>query len=316
MVAFANDYKGQTRNIEQMAQVLEAMSCAGFTHVHWSYEWDTPYLYSIHEMRQIKDLLDTCHLKAKGVHAAEGIYEGDPGKFRYACTQDSRKHFASQNEYNRLAGVELIENRVDLAAMLGAEEIVLHMQVPYQTFLDDPAFKKQYFKQVFRSFDALEPYCKAKGVRICLENVLGAPAKHICHYLDTLFNRYDAEFLGFCLDTGHANVTCGDDPLLLPRRYQARLFAVHLNDNMGLLSPACWTDGKQMEHCDKHLLPLQGTYDWDGFLPLLAESPYALPVLLETAFPGGDEVEYLQQACEIGQQITNRLLQLRSHKTF
>ncbi|HCD45106.1 MAG TPA: sugar phosphate isomerase/epimerase, partial [Lachnoclostridium sp.] len=38
-----------------------------------------------------------------------------------------RKDYTSDVEYNRKAGVELIKNRVDLAAYMGAKEIVLHL---------------------------------------------------------------------------------------------------------------------------------------------------------------------------------------------
>ena len=42
-----------------------------------------------------------------------------------------RKDYTSDLEPNRIAGVELIKNRVELTHVLGGNEIVLHMYLPY-----------------------------------------------------------------------------------------------------------------------------------------------------------------------------------------
>lgn len=53
-----------------------------------------------------------------------------------------RKDYTSTIEYNRVAGVELIKNRVELAHILGTTEIVLHMYLPYLDFEEKPETKE------------------------------------------------------------------------------------------------------------------------------------------------------------------------------
>lgn len=282
MLALATDYRGSGRSTAEIKATLADISRAGFTHVHWGFEWEGDYTYSIYEMMQIRDWLKEYGLRAKGVHGSEGhSRQNTPEKYHYRWAAQDRRDYTSENEYNRLAGVELICNRVDLAAMLGAEELVLHMQLPYRSFEESPAFRERFFRQVCKSLDELQFYCKARGVRLCVENLLGTPNQHQTEQFDLLFARYDRGFLGFCFDTGHGLVTNTQAPLELALRYRERLFAVHLSDNMGLADAACWEDGRAMTKCDLHRLPFAGRFDWAGFAGLLARSPYEQPVVLE-----------------------------------
>jgi sugar phosphate isomerase/epimerase len=82
-----------------------------------------------------------------------------------------------------------------------------------------------------------------------------------------------------------------------------RLFIVHIHDNHGLQSSACWEDGVKMSACDEHLLPFEGTFNWEGFAEILAASPYEAPYLLESQMKGGDEGEYLGRAVKAGERF-------------
>jgi sugar phosphate isomerase/epimerase len=66
---------------------LERLAQAGFTHVHWTNHWDSDFLYSSHEIAQIKRWLE-----------ADG-----------------------------LALQELVENRLRMTAELGGDAIVMHL---------------------------------------------------------------------------------------------------------------------------------------------------------------------------------------------
>lgn len=311
MVAFAVDYANRS-NIEktstaELEDILRRVAEAGFTHIHWCHEWDGDYTYSYYEMLQIRQWMDKYGLRAKGLHATEGN-DRPPveGRYKYRCESYNRRDFTSENELNRLAGVELIRNRVDMAHVLGATEIVLHMQLPYKSFEEEPGFRDRYYRQVCKSFDELQEECKAKGVRICIENLLGAPLEHQKYQFDYLFSRYDADFMGFCFDTGHSYVISNHgDMLELAKRYKDRMYAIHMSDNLGMTSDECWADDIKMTKCDLHLLPFEGTFDWDGFAKVVAESVYELPVLLEVG-RGKDEpdAEFLHRALEAGKKFT------------
>ncbi len=155
-------------------------------------------------------------LKCKGVHATEGASRKGMSlnQFHYRCDKQNRRDYTSENEYNRRAGVELIRNRVQMAEVLGADAIVLHMQLPYKSFEMDKAFKERYYQCVFRSLDELEEECRIKNIRICVENLLGTPNIHQMEQFDRLFDRYSSEFVAFAYDSGHGAVT-GEDALNL-----------------------------------------------------------------------------------------------------
>ena len=255
-LAMASDFHGQSRNTAAIKDALERIARAGFSHVHWCHEFgNSPYEYSIYEMLQIKEWCREFGLLVKGVHAA---HAGEK-------TSDL-KDFLSSNEYNRLAGVELIHNRIEMAYNLGTDNIVLHFMFPWERLEKEIDRLNELLQPAFRSFDELEPYCKARGIKICVENTHGTMAQ-FCTVFDVLCKRYSNDFLGLCFDTGHAVLHCKDSHLEFAQRYNDRLFMMHGADNHG--------------ERDEHLLPFEGIFDWEGFASVLARSPYCFPIVLE-----------------------------------
>jgi sugar phosphate isomerase/epimerase len=100
------------------------------------------------------------------------------------------------------------------------------------------------------------------GVNLAFENL-----KYLDH-LDSVLSAFSSERVGFCFDSGHEHMNHPDAHLL--RKYSSRLFAVHLDDNLG--------------GDDTHLLPFDGSVNWrDVVLDLAAAKP--LPYLtLEVDF--------------------------------
>lgn len=318
-IALATDYGVCENSPENMKAQLRKLSEAGVTHVHWAYDWDYEYSYSQWEMIQIKELLDKYDLKVKGIHATEGntrcrVIDGNPVFLNRTRMRDNRKDITSPHEYNRLAGVELVKNRVDLAYIIGAKEIILHLVIPYEDMEQIPGFKEIWYQQAFKSFDELKPYCLAKGVRIAIENMICTPAQYQFEKLDRLFDRYGLEYMGFCCDTGHAALVCPEDTLAFINRYQNRLIALHLDDNH-LID---WSRSKDpdgaIQKSDLHLIPFEGACDWEGICRAIAGSPYELPLNLEVTFPHStleEETEGIQKAKEAGERLTRMVLDLR-----
>lgn len=314
MIAYATDFAGVTTSTDELYQTLKQIAKAGFSHIHWCHEWCADYTYSKPEMYQILSWMKDLGLGCKGLHATEGCKRPlTPGRFHYRCTAQDRRDYTSENKYNRQAGVELIRNRVEMAHILGTDAIVLHMQLPYKSFEENPDFQERYFRQVYKSFDELQPFCLDLGVRICVENMLGTPNFHQINQFDRLFSRYNSDFLDFCLDTGHALIT-GNDPLEFAKRYQDRLYMMHMSDNHGLRSQACWESGLEMSPCDEHKNPFQGLFPWDEFAKIVADSPYALPIVLEVSKREADEDSFLKESLEAGNRFTQMVLNYRNHK--
>ena len=286
MLALTSDFHGESRNSAAIKKNLEKIALAGFSHVHWCHEWNGIYLYSPHEMIQIREWCGEYGFKVKGVHATAGESGCD------------LKDYISHNDYNRLAGVDLVKNRVDLAHCLNAEAIVLHLRLPRE-LLETESGRNLFFRPVLKSFDEMEPYCRTRRIKICMENLPESLPEHSCYMYDLLFNRYDEGFMGLCLDTGHALITCKDDCLMFAKRYNDRLFMIHAHDNNG--------------EKDEHLIPFEGGFDWEGFAPLLARSPYQPPVLIESALKGdGNESLWLKKAFEEGSRFSKMAEKLRN----
>jgi sugar phosphate isomerase/epimerase len=289
MFAVATDYNGESRNTERIRQTLLSIAGAGFSSIHWCHEWKGPYLYSFHEMRQIKKWLDDLGLQTKGVHASSGEIRSQYAAPRdFEGERENLKDYVSPNEYNRLAGVELIKNRIDLAGELGTGEIVLHLPLPYRIFESDGSFKEAFYAAVFRSFDELKGYCREKRVRIGIENLPDCPERLQTELFDRLFARYEGSYMGICFDTGHGNIT-SRDCLYFARRYTERLFIVHIHDNHGT--------------SDEHLVPFQGTFNWEGFAEILTNSPYETPYLFEITMRDRDEKVFFQKVLESGRKF-------------
>ncbi|MDO4291638.1 MAG: sugar phosphate isomerase/epimerase family protein [Eubacteriales bacterium] len=290
------DFQGEFDQNEQMEEKLAQIAAAGFTHIHWCWEWDGDYQYARAEMEQIRGWMDRYGLKAKSLHASKGSRRAVKtyGEVHY------RKDYTSDSEPNRIAGVELIKNRVELSHVLGGSEIVLHMYLPYQSFEQDPETKERFYAQTFKSLDELQPFCREQKVRICIENLFEAPAELQIEQFDRLFERYPADFLGLCLDTGHANLVGGNEfAQKLASRYSDRLYSLHLNDNRG------W--GKEPGCGDAHQLPGECALDWAPLMSILKKSAYEQPFVMEVMKPGPEDTEhYLKRAYEAGVWMVNQ----------
>jgi sugar phosphate isomerase/epimerase len=220
---------------------LHRIAEAGFTHVHWCHHWNTDFIYSRSEQIQIARWLGDLGLRLLNVHGSNG---------REKCW------YAAQ-EYRREAGVELVRNRIEMAARLGGDVVIMHAILEPA---DDPA---QFWEALFRSLDALAPTARALGVRIAVEN-LNDPGHWdiVAHILES----YPPDYVGLCYDSGHGNK--GEDGLRRLEHSLDRLIAVHLHDNNGL--------------ADQHLIPFTGTLDWERLAGLVAHSSYQGPVNIES----------------------------------
>jgi sugar phosphate isomerase/epimerase len=115
----------------------------------------------------------------------------------------------------------------------------------------------------FSSLENLAVFAKARGVTIAIENTtdeLSSPASLMRFLSDT--HLHD---LRLCFDIGHAHIEDGVSVSL--ETMFDRVATTHIHDNHG--------------EKDEHLLPYDGTIDWDSALGALAKAPEPLPLVLE-----------------------------------
>ena len=265
---------------------LRKIAEAGFTHIHWCHHWRSDFLYANSEIEQIGRWLREYGLKLSDTHGSEG----------------TEKFWYSPHEYARLAGVELVKNRIDFTARLGGDAIVMHVyprsQAPAQTGLYDTLMT-----QLRKTLDEVQPFALERGVRIAVENLVdfaGLHAKVItvadasdnADLIQDLFAEYSPEFLGFCYDSGHAHL--GYDRREKFIDHMERLSILHLHDNDGT--------------GDDHRLPFQDTIHWDKETEMIAASPYTKPLSFEVNIgkTGIDSEElFLAKALESGIELAN-----------
>ena len=225
MLSITTDY---VRDTGCPAPFLGKIAAAGFSHVHWCHHWNTDFIYSKHEIRQIKKWLANSGLQLLDLHASAGV----------------EKNWGSPADYERLSGVELVLNRLEMTAELGGGAIVIHL----------PELERngECRKALYKSLDALLPVAKELKVKIAVENGCFAA-------IESVFNDYPDDFLGLCYDSGHGNMGDGRGLQGLDK-LKSRLIAVHLHDNDGV--------------SDLHRPMFTGTVDWHELAGIIAESAY------------------------------------------
>ena len=185
------------------------------------------------------------------------------------------------------------------------------MYVPYMTFQEEPGSEATFYRQAFRSFDELEPYARERGIRICLETMPEAPADEQYRQFDRMFERYDEEYMGLCLDTGHAHIILNQNMADIARGYQDRIFSVHINDNLGGPQVPVF-NREELTWCgDMHLIPGEGNIDWNEMTDILAASSYELPLVLELSCYDKDIPAFLKKSYAAGVHLTEQILAKR-----
>lgn len=280
------DYNNDLHDWNAIEHQVEHIAKAGFSHTQWIHDWEGEYLYSKSEMFQARDVLSYYGLKAHTIHASEGgqrdLFDAQGRKVphvRERCTR-IRKDYTNPNEYLRLAGVDLIKNRIDLCSHIGAKAMVLHMQLPFGMFRRSSSDMEDYYQQVYKSFDEVQPYAKAAGVKIALENLLFTPVEYELDKFERLFQRYDFDFLGLCYDSGHASIMCQDNYYLYLEKYHDRLCVTHLQDTDSVPREKL-DDDVAVVQADAHRVPFTGVLDWQKIAYWVARAPLEMPADFE-----------------------------------
>ena len=149
------------------------------------------------------------------------------------------------------------------------------------------------------------------GLRLAIENMLskrhfdGTEEWRFCTSWQAhraLVSALDFENVGYCFDVGHANYT-GTDPYDVPVAMGKRLFAIHVHDNDTF--------------SDQHLLPYQGTIDFNRFTQGLADAGYAGNMTMEVInaanrMPEPMAMLTLKAICEAARHLADKVERARA----
>lgn len=115
-------------------------------------------------------------------------------------------------------------------------------------------------------------YAQTLNIKVAFENT------KIQGYLEYVIENIDNENVGICFDSGHYHVHFKDE--LDFSKFKNRIFAVHLHDND--------------QSGDLHLMPFDGTLDWNKLVKELKENNYNGPITMELCY----RYEYLNMGIE------------------
>lgn len=142
-----------------------------------------------------------------------------------------------------------------------------------------------------RRLRAICDYAREAGVRVAFENT------KIKGYQEYVLKHIQGDHVGICLDSGHYHAHFHDE--LDFTLFQDKIFCVHLHDN----------DGSD----DQHLLPFDGTIDWEQLMKQLNKCNYTGPITMELVYRNDylhmDVVDFFQKGYEVG----NKLEQMRKN---
>jgi len=146
----------------------------------------------------------------------------------------------------------------------GVDLVVMHLT----SKTDAPAPNELGVKRL----EKLIKYAEKLGIKIAFENT------KIFGYLEYVFDNIKSDNIGICLDVGHCHAHFDDK--FSWDRFKGKIWAVHLHDN----------DKSK----DQHLLPFDGTIDWNFYESKLKDLNYTGPITLESCYRN----EYLKMSLE------------------
>jgi sugar phosphate isomerase/epimerase len=203
------------------------------------------------KIRELSDALGEYHLELHSLHSPT---ERDLAPGRESGVPIS---ISDIERIRRLDAVDEVKRALDVA-----ERVPFHYLIQHIGHGRDAADPRK-LDAAFTSLEILSVFAKARGVTIALENTpneIGAPASLQHFIVDTHLND-----LRLCLDTGHAHMDATVEVAFDAMR--DRLVTAHIHDNHG--------------EKDEHLLPYDGTIDWDVTLGAFATAPQPVAMVLE-----------------------------------
>jgi sugar phosphate isomerase/epimerase len=167
----------------------------------------------------------------------------------------------------RIASTDEIKRAIEVAEIIPFRYAIQHIGVSGEEW------EEEKVEAVFNCLDELIVFARQRGVDLLVENIPNAfsTADRLKMLLDTTHLP-----IGFCFDTGHANLASG-----VEREFgimKDRIRSTHVHDNNG-------SD-------DIHLFPLNsegGTIDWAKTMELMRSIEDKAPLVLELAGTGDME---------------------------
>lgn len=213
------------------------------------------------------------------------------------------------NEYLRN---EVAPKSMEICSFLECPYIVIHgFKLAYYLGSEEAEWERT---EAF--IDSIAPMAKERGITICIENLYDSVGNHLvegpcCNAqkavrrIDHINEKYHAEVMGFCFDTGHANLVGLDfEKFITTLGDRLKVFHIHDNDGISDLHQIPYTFTRTRENT--------ASTDWNGFINGLRKIHYNGVLSFETApvlssFPEEMKETVLAFIAGIGAYFGNKL---------
>lgn len=219
----------------------------------------------------------------------------------------------ASDEINNYLINEMAIKSLHLCDFFGCGNIVVHGLRAKMYY----GSEENEWKKTESTLDNILPLAKDLGITICLENIYTSAGGHIiegpcgnpvkmAERIDKINDRYGSEVVGYCFDTGHANLVGVDfERFLCILGKRVKVLHIHDNDGISDLHQMPFTFTKTREN--------HPSTDWDGFIRGLKEIEFDGVLSFETApvlnsFPLELKEEALHMIACIGKYFERRLL--------
>ena len=218
----------------------------------------------------------------------------------------------AKSELNDYLWNEVGPKSMEICRFLGCHNIVIHGFKLTRYYGSEQA----EWEKTLEFLEFLAPKAVEYGITMCMENLYnsqgnrmvegpGGNAYKAAERIDRMNDKFGAEVLGFCYDTGHGNLV-GIDPYKFITVLGKRLKVLHMHENDGI--------------ADLHQLPFTFTrtrentsvLDWDGILRGLKETGFEGVLSFETApvldcFPPELKEDVLKLIARTGMYFRSRI---------
>lgn len=305
----------QTRNViddEDPAKGFRLLKCAGFSCCDFSLNG---YLKNTSLYRnEVNDFFD------QSEEELEAFFRPHREAAKAAGIRIHQMHMPYPNyvpqadrELNDYLKKVVARKSMKICAFMGCRYIVVHgFKLAYYLGSEEAEWEKT------REFiEFLAPLAVELGITICVENIYTNIGKHIVEgpccdaekavaRIDSLNEEYGADILGFCFDTGHANLVGIDfEDFIVTLGDRLKVLHIHDNDGVGDLHQIPFTFTKGREN--------KTSTDWAGFLKGLKRIGFEKVLSFETgpvltAFPEELKEDVLVFLAKIGKYFVNAIL--------
>ena len=176
--------------------------------------------------------------------------------------------------------------------------------------------EEKEWEQTEMFIDSIAPMAKEMGITICIENLYDNVGEHLVEgpgcdvrraveRIDRINDKYHAEVLGFCFDTGHANLVGLDfESFITALGHRLKVLHIHDNDGIGDLHQIPFTFTKTREN--------KPSTDWEGFIRGLRNIEFDKTLSFETApvlttFPETMKQDTLEFIARIGKYFAGEI---------